>query len=830
LEVQLEKLQEKSLRFNQQRFEFALSGMAPEAQDIYRLIPLLFHYNLPALPGYVADEVASGIEQFAINKNQLTLLDSIFGLAPPDELIPHCKQLIGIYSMGSTSSLGQSSDSDLDIWICHDEQLSTAQLEQLEEKCTLISAWAESKQVELNFFLVEQNHFKNPKEVQITNDHAGSALHYLLLDEFYRTAVRLAGRPLLWPVYPIEFEENYDQHVKVSINNQSLDPKQWLDLGGFPRIPAEEYFGAALWQLYKGIDSPYKAVLKTISMEAYSGSYPKAELLCRKAKRLFQKNDVYSYLQDPYYLMLEQASQYLIDCDDTKRLNLLRRCFYFKNFDRLHSNDDSEGNQWQHKVMAELLSQWGWDHDITAHLDNRPHWKVEEVKIAHQELLDALMLSYRNLIQFARNSQISESINPEDIGVLSRKLYAAFEKLPGKVVLVNPQISSDLSESHLSFVQVPKGRTNNQGWYLYKHPLTTKSLIGRSYLEYSEYLSQLLAWSYFNELNTPQSTLALFNQNSDLILSTLQQFSHDLANTFPVKIPTASNLALSGPCEISHLGVFINVENDPTDHWGGQVIEFDANTSDIFSFGSDHDCLIGSIDLIYRNSWNEIRTLHFNSEKSVIDALTTVLGKMHRDSSGPSSVDVFCYSKHFRSLIRSKFQQLINECIEYRLHPDHKHAVKTLLIGSNKYGLFFERRGVSVKKLEKGVDFYSQISDNKLNQLPLRLDKSASHDIPAIVDAYASEGLVQFFFESPSQQKDKTINIYIVDENNRVEIYQHYSGGKDDLVQGVNRFYTSNKNKFNSASNHPNFNLPQFYEIQEINGTTQVLPYRSQAK
>ncbi|MFP1557848.1 class I adenylate cyclase [Escherichia coli] len=29
---------------------------------------------------------------------------------------------------------------------------------------------------------------------------------------------------------------------------------------------------------------------------------------------------------------------------------------------------------------------------------------------------------------------------------------------------------------------------------------------------------------------------------------------------------------------------------------------------------------VGSVDLLYRNSWNEVRTLHFNGEQSMIPA------------------------------------------------------------------------------------------------------------------------------------------------------------------------------------------------------------------
>ena len=42
------------------------------------------------------------------------------------------------------------------------------------------------------------------------------------------------------------------------------------------------------------------------------------------------------------------------------------------------------------------------------------------------------------------------------------------------------------------------------------------------------------------------------------------------------------------------------------------------------------NCPVGSVDLLYRNSWNEVRTLHFNGEQAMIEALKTILGKMHR--------------------------------------------------------------------------------------------------------------------------------------------------------------------------------------------------------
>ncbi|WP_241575855.1 class I adenylate cyclase, partial [Rosenbergiella nectarea] len=65
----------------------------------------------------------------------------------------------------------------------------------------------------------------------------------------------------------------------------ALVPNEWIDLGGLGTLSAEEYFGASLWQLYKSIDSPYKAVLKTVLLEAYSWEYPNTRLLATEIKQ-----------------------------------------------------------------------------------------------------------------------------------------------------------------------------------------------------------------------------------------------------------------------------------------------------------------------------------------------------------------------------------------------------------------------------------------------------------------------------------------------------------------------------------------------------------------
>ncbi|MGL4771352.1 MAG: class I adenylate cyclase, partial [Plesiomonas shigelloides] len=469
--------------------------------------------------------------------------------------------------------------------------------------------------------------------------------------------------------------------------------------------------------------------------------------------------------------------------------------------------------------------EWGWDAAKIRKLDNRAHWKIEQVREAHNELLEALMQSYRNLIRFARRHNLSVSASPEDIGVLTRKLYAAFEVLPGKVTLVNPQISPDLSERDLTFIEVPDGRSNAKGWYLYNKAPLLFEIAGRPNLEYNRYLSKLVAWTYFNGLLTPQTRLHV-QGGSACDTAKLCQLVQDIRSHFPIKRPMPSQKELYSPCEIRHLGIIINLEVDPTADFNNTAVRFDFSQTDVFSFGQQQQSLVGSVDLLYRNSWNEVRTLHFRGEECLLDAIKTILGKMHQDAALPEAVEVFCYSRHLRAIIRNRVSQLVAECIDLRLSSERQEPkrFKSLRIAGQTWGLFFERRGVSVQKLENGVDFYGCISNTKLHGFPLMLG-SEEPNLPPIVDAYASEGIIQFFFED----SERGFNIYILDESNRIEVYQNCEGNKDELVQDVNRFYAASHDKLTFGASIINFNLPQFYLMVQRDGMTQIEPYRSGA-
>ncbi|KML64862.1 class I adenylate cyclase [Pectobacterium peruviense] len=823
----IETLKQRLDAINQLRVDRALGAMKPAFQQVYSLLPILLHHHHPLMPGYLEGKVPHGICTHAPDEKQQQYLDGIalrwgqFDSSHPQGELP----ITGIYSMGSTSSIGQSCSSDLDIWVCHQSWLDSEERQLLQKKCTLLEQWAASQGAEVSFFLMDESRFRHNESGSLGGEDCGTMQHILLLDEFYRTAVRMAGKRILWNMVPVEEESHYDEYVLSLYSQGALAPNEWMDLGGLSTLSAEEYFGASLWQLYKSIDSPYKAVLKTLLLEAYSWEYPDTSLLSTEIKKRLHDGEIVSFGLDPYCMMLDRVTHYLTAINDPTRLDLARRCFYLKVCEKLSREQACVG--WRRQILSQLVQEWGWSDEHLAMLDNRANWKIEQVREAHNELLDAMMQTYRNLIRFARRNNLSVSASPQDIGVLTRKLYAAFEALPGKVTLLNPQISPDLSEPNLTFIYVPPGRANRSGWYLYNQAPSMDAIISHQPLEYNRYLNKLVAWAYFNGLLTP-STRLYIKGNELCDITRLQALVDDVASHFPLRLPAPTPKALYSPCEIRHLAIIVNLEHDPTAAFRNQVVHFDFRHLDVFSFGQQQQCLVGSIDLLYRNSWNEVRTLHFSGEQAVLEALKTILGKMHQDAALPESLEVFCYSQHLRGLIRTRVQQLVSECIELRLTSTRQEPgrFKAVKVAGQTWGLFFERLSVSVQKLENAVEFYGAISNNKLQGQPVQVETNHVH-LPPVVDGVASEGIIQFFFEDLTENQG--FNIYILDESNRVEVYHHCEGSKEELVRDVSRFYSSSHDRFTYGSSFINFNLPQFYQIVQLDGRTQVIPFRSSA-
>ncbi|EJS86415.1 adenylate cyclase, partial [Pasteurella multocida subsp. multocida str. Anand1_buffalo] len=172
-------------------------------------------------------------------------------------------------------------------------------------------------------------------------------------------------------------------------------------------------------------------------------------------------------------------------------------------------------------------------------------------------------------------------------------------------------------------------------------------------------LNKLVAWAYFNRILTANTDLHIISPN--VSLTTLRHFVTDLRLSFPVTVSSVTNEDLTHACEIRSLIVAVNLTVDPTKKI--TQVKSRIQASDLFSFGPKEESLVGSIDITYRNLWNEIRTLHFEGPNAILLALKVLSNKIHRGAPSPKLIQVFSYSHRYRRTLSNIVTALINRCI-----------------------------------------------------------------------------------------------------------------------------------------------------------------------
>ncbi|WGE42449.1 class I adenylate cyclase [Actinobacillus equuli subsp. haemolyticus] len=785
---------------NDFRIKRALAANNPQFQYVFSLLPLLIHANCPELPAYVKN-APSGIAQFQLSDFQNRYLASVNLSAETIECFSQNPAFDALYSMGSTGSITQTSLSDLDLWLCYSDRLSAVEYQLIEQKLTKIKHWAKHFEVELNFYLMNPNHFKaNLTSNDVNTEHSGSAQHFFLLDEFYRSAIRLSGKRLLWLHLS-------DKQYQKCMGLADFDQSEWIDFGDFSSLSTAEFFGASLWQLYKGIDCPYKSALKILLLESYAETYPETALISKVFKQKLLNQTPEKYHFDPYLAMLEQVTVYLTNRKEFVRLGHVRMCFYMK------ANEGDKSDSWRKQALLELVHGWQWNVNEIKLLDNRESWKIKQA-ISHQQIIvDLLLQSYRNLIHFARKFHIDPSILTNDIDTLMRKLYSVFEVLPGKIQLINPHIAKNLSESAVTFIEAREGSTLQSGWYLINQAPRSPYNSELRYVRHAKNLIKVVAWGYFNGVVTSSTQLHLISRSLDL--PKLRQFITDLRLSFPVTAPMLSEQDMLHPNEIRSLILAVNLVNDPTQKLAD--MRRSVQPSDLFNFGSSQENLVGSVSIIYRNMWNEIRTLHFEGDDAILKALKLISNKIYRGSAPPQSVNVFCYSRRFRSELREFIADLVHRCITIQTGTiSHRHSLNTLKVAGKTWQFIFGKQKVAIQQIEdQAVDFTQNFANSALNP------ESNGLTFPREIDEFASEGFLQFFFED---NPDESFNVYILDEKNMLEAYYYCFGSKEEKVKEINRLHSVEENAALATSS---FNFPQFYQLIRVNGEMQIVPFQS---
>ncbi len=789
---ELRQIKRRFMALNTERLKLVRNALKDHQRLFVEVLPLLFHANHPALPGYVSDNTPIGVADYKPGKRCLAEVRTLSRTFKYKRRAMRLYNIQSLYLMGSTGTVAYSHSSDFDIWVCHNPDLNQQQLDELNQRCDLISKWAKQLGLETNFFLLTAEALRRGSIESLSEESSGTAQYMLLKEEFYRTAVLLAGRYPVWWLVPPDREYDYYKYIQMLFDRDLVYEYEIIDFGDLAFIPAGEFFGATLWHLNKAIHSPYKSVLKLLLMEAYACEYPHTKMLATRFKQAVYDGETQIDKMDPYVLIMEKVDEFLTSGNMPDRLELARRCFYFKVHEKLSVRRKRNISR-RYEIMDELVDLWGWKRDYLLVLDSRDTWKIHRVMEEAKLITAELMRSYHNLSDFARKHSEQPDIMQSDLNLLGRKLYVTFERKAGKVDLINPGISVDLSEEILSFIQTETDGVSS--WALYRADPEESSSGKIQPLKRKHHLIELLVWCHFNKLVSYQSLLTIRRHEQTESNREAHSILDALAKVFAGgTVGELSMQDVSQPPTIQTAMLYINEGLDPLENYTRQGIHLTSNRADSLCYGGFWKNLALSCDLVLLNSWGEVLTFHYDGKTAILDCLSDFFAWTPVSSRQfPGNLQVRSFSTARGTSIAARVQELYSTL--------YKVFYKNATLSNPRYAMHL------------GYDYYLAQNENDVprfhrigteSQLLNTLGLSQDTYSNIVFDGYTCKDFPigpLFRYNQPEtiqvlyQIQQPDVRVYIFDEKGSLFYQDMPFHNEDTLMNQLQRFLSCTLNR-----------------------------------
>ncbi len=485
----------------------------PRQAHLFHIIPYLLHENIsfPGLDFNIDPKTPFGIYDYLPDKETRSILfdhRKIKDMPVRRHMHPW---IDGLFTIGSSGSMAQTIDSDIDYWVCITEKRFTAhQLTLLQQKLSAIERFARHQfQTQVTFFLVDQYKARINDFGGSSFESSGSAQSRLLKEEFYRTMIHVAGKLPLWSILPTPVSLHYYNSIMDWIVDAD-DAARYIDLGDIHAIPTSEYFGASIWQMFKWLKSPFKSVIKMALLEKYIYEYGKKPLLCNIYKDQWMNSGVNLNLaqNDSYCILLDHLIDYYKTLGNDESVSILLTCFFLKLAIATDSHIDNTSFGLRRILLNRCLKAWGWSKDKVFDIGSFKSWQYMEISQLSTTIENYMVKKYKTVNKaFDKMSTTESQISPEDRTMLGRKVFIEFSRRPGKVskVLLISRSDRHFSGLHLKYVK----KTGPVGtWELVNR--NARAFHGREEtLIHAKTIEEIGAWLIYNGLYNELSVVNL---------------------------------------------------------------------------------------------------------------------------------------------------------------------------------------------------------------------------------------------------------------------------------------------------------------------------------
>ncbi|WP_320007487.1 class I adenylate cyclase [Maridesulfovibrio sp.] len=517
---------------NKRRLDWAASKLNKRGRIFLQILPALLHTNIFEIKsGMDSNGSEAKISNYEITSQTAELLENVFPELKYEESRIGAIPIEAFMSIGSTGTIAQTADSDLDSWVCCDFRgISSDRREKLNEKLQKIEEWAQEEfALEIHFFTMDVREVRNNQFGLSDEESSGSAQSAILKEEFYRTALLLAGKPPLWWFSPPEADDRTYENCRKRI--RLLKGKSFcVDLGNIPNIPMEEFFGASLWQIVKGIKSPFKAIMKFGLLELYT-SDSKYSLLCEKLKKNVQQGSRSIFSTDPYMLLYQELAEFYTKRDQDEKAWLTAMALRLKCGLVGENKVEKDSARPEDIELVEFnvnLSQKSPQGMIDGFNNLSDFSSVTELG----KQINQFMVNTYMKVRGEQEKFPGVAITPEDLTRLGRVIFSAFARRKDKIL----RLSLPGPKTHFFNTIIISRSENEITWHLqgeYMDESGSRKI--QTKIESGKDLNFMLVWLALNRLYNREMQIKTDISSGPLREREVKKLIQDLMVFFPEK-------------------------------------------------------------------------------------------------------------------------------------------------------------------------------------------------------------------------------------------------------------------------------------------------------
>ncbi|MFI3136509.1 MAG: class I adenylate cyclase [Methylococcaceae bacterium] len=777
------------IQLHQLRLEHVQRFVQPKQHVFLELLALLFHQNIPLLPGFISTDTPFGLANYAPDVMALAAVKKFSQGYRYANVKLQRYPIDAIFLMGSVSSMAFSDNSDMDVWVCHQTDLTLSERQALKRKADSIEKWAVSLGLEVHFFLIDSVQFLQGQSTPISTESSGQLQHYLLLEEFYRTAIYVAGKVPAWWLVPPHEEKNYTAYLQHLQKQRFVQERDIIDFGGLDNVPAEEFISATLWHLYKALYAPHKSLLKLLLMECYASEYPHSDWLCVHLKQAVYEGIVDIDELDPYLLIYRKIDAYLQD--QPKRLLFARHCFYLKimgspSIKSNHSSrlKTSDSHTLRSTFIQKVAEYWQWPDYLIPELSDDKNWTINKANWEYEIIQNQLQQSYRIIQGFTKKYTQGNSTN-NDLELIRRKLRASLSPKPGKVDIISTQSSVRVVANELSLVEnsTPYG---GLGWSLFSGKVTALTQAEHQPIKRTDSYLEALAWMVVNGVYHKRITLTVDAQSITLPSVELYRIGEHIQQLFNSHSDVASHsldayrAADAGVVTLA----FINLGHTEVieRHDGKLVI---SQQSDALSYGVNHQCLIQTIDSITLSKWGEITINRYLGLEGLFDYFIDTLNALSKPLHS-EQLQLACYASVRANTIMHRINAIFQQLCHVFSQPEQLTTLRYILAGGSAYYCIQYQDAVfSYWEMPTKMQLFKALGEqnSRFTQTVFDAELQLKSIIPTLYGINQPHKIQLFYLSNANN-----ITVYLLDEKGALFMQQHLDANIDQVLNSYSVF------------------------------------------